>query len=119
MKSKNTRVNLDPKDIHAIISALGLVASSDSGNATQNMVNETSCKTAFRKLSTNQLTFTPNELRVIYVSLGFALDLISGIPNPYVSMDELEPDWQAELKQNYFIYNRLYPVFEKLTDRFD
>lgn len=104
---------LTSSDIDAILCALDLVSATKSGNYNQDFLNALNCKSASQKLLLRSTTFSDNELRVIFVGIGFALDLITGANNPLISMDELDLEWQNDLKKNFFAYNRLYPYFQK------
>lgn len=109
MKTQNFRLNIDLKDVDAVICALDLVANIDADSAFQNQLNYQNCLSVVHKLRSGVRFFTLNEVRVICVGISTALDLISGSVNPFISMEELDPEWQAQLRRNLFVYNKLFP----------
>ena len=103
-------LDLRPGEPYALLCALDLIATSDTGSVGQNQINFTSCKTTVEKLKRGIFDFTANERRVIECSVATAVDLLSGFHNEYVSWDELDSDWQNDLRKNVFTYMRLLNV---------
>lgn len=114
MKRHSIPINIDPDDVPAVICALDLVANMNTDGPFQKQLNFHNCQSVVIKLRSGIRNFTLNEARVLCVGITTALDLIAGVENPYISMAELEPEWQSELKKNLFVYTRLYPVFTSI-----
>lgn len=112
------RVSLSNSDVQAINCALPLVSYAITDTPEQAMLNTLNCESAAVKLSKHNMVMTANEYRVVYIAIGIALDILSGAPLDYLEDFDLDPNWKAELSKNFFAYNRLYPQFEKLMDRF-
>lgn len=113
-QNKKSDLELRPGDIHAILSALPLVANAETGDIILDRVNLLACQTAAEKLTRRKQDFTANETKVVYLAIGGALDVIEGKQDSFVSSCEVDAEWLAELKQNFFIYNRLFPLFAAL-----
>lgn len=107
------------KDADAIICALNLVVNIPANTQEQERLNFFNCNVVAQKLRTKNLSFTSNEWRVIYVGVGIALDLLSGVCNPDISLDELEPEWSTDLKRYFLAYNRLYPHLSQLVENIE
>lgn len=117
MKRKNkNKIVLTDDDISAILCALPLVMNADADTVEQTQLNRTCCEIAANKLMSKALKFSSNEIRVIFVAIGFALDYISGVKNEYLMQFEIDAEWKSELMKNLFTYNRLYPYFDKLSE---
>lgn len=114
----NNKLDLElrPSDVQAILSALALVANAETGDVFQDRANFLACKTAGEKLAHKKRDFTANEARVMYLAIGGALDVIEGRQDSFVSPQDVDADWLAELKQNFFTYNRLFPHFSALFE---
>lgn len=105
--------NFSATEVEAILCALDLVANTSTGTDEQDKLNFYNCAVSAQKLRSGVFTFTANELRVIHVGIEFAIDLLSGVGNEYISLDELAPQWRSDLQKNFIIYNRLAPIFSE------
>lgn len=112
-KPKNTgkRISLSPDDVDAILCALPLVADADVDSPMQARLNRLSCNAAANKLTTGSSALSAEDLRVISVAIDFALDVISGTGNEFVSTSDIDAEWLADLSKYLFVYNRLRSVF--------
>lgn len=119
MKPKKicNNIKLSPGDIDAIICALPLVANADAGSPEQTMQNQFFCETVVNKLLSKVSAYSADELRVISVAIDFALDVLSGHGNEFVSMADIDADWRQDLSQYLFAYNRLKVHFADLMLR--
>ena len=109
---------LKPEDISAILCALPLVQNITTDNSEQTLLNRTCCDIAAKKLMDGNLSFHYNEIRVMFVAVGFALDLLTGTENPFLSNASVSDSWKSRLTKYLFNYNRLYPYFEELSQKF-
>lgn len=71
-------LKLSGSDIEAILAALPIVENTPAATPAQQMLNHLSCQGARRKLQERRKDFTPNELRVIAVSVCYASEFLSG-----------------------------------------
>lgn len=113
-KTPGNRFSLSSSDVAAIICALPLVAGANVGDFVQAARNRAACDSAAAKLNGGVGGFSREELRVMYVAVDFALDVISGAGNAYISPDSIDGEWRAELSGHLFSYNRLRPYFSGL-----
>lgn len=114
MNSHAIRIDIAPNDVEAVICTLDLVVHMNTADVFQKQLNFHNCQSVVGKLRSGIRRFTLNEARVLCVGISTAIDLISGTQNPYISMGDLEPEWQAELKKNLFVYTKLYPTLTNI-----
>lgn len=102
---------LTPDDIETLIKTLSVMLLNDFGfedSDEQSAVNNLLCTSSIQKLSSGIKDFQPDEIRVMYVSLLLADNILKG----YTSAD----DESKQLIQPYiFSINKLLPVFDKCT----
>lgn len=114
-----SNVSLTKQDVDPILCALELVINAEADSLAQNQLNFYNCNVVSQKLRAGIFEFTPNEWRVIFVGVGFALDLLSGVGTPYISFKDLDVEWQNDLKGYTLTYNRLYPILAEAVRRFE
>ena len=119
MKNKKSKaqiphLNFSADDSAALLCALPLLANTDVGDFVQNKRNRAACYSAAEKLSGGISGFSSQELRVMYIAVEFALAVIGGTGNIYISPSDVDSEWRAELSRHLFSYNRLRPFFSRL-----
>ena len=119
LKRIRNNIQFKPGDVEAILCALPLVSLAQADTIQQTQLNQLNCKTASEKLMANVHTYTANELRVMAVAIGFALDILRGTGNEIISTSDVDPDWKAELSKNLFVYTCLQPLFDDLITRIE
>lgn len=116
---KNYIPQLSNSDVHAIATALQLIPFCHTDSLAQFYRNQMAAESSLSKLTNHVATFSAEELRVISVSIGFALDCISGQGNEFLDVAEVGAELRAELGKNFFVYNRLFPHFAQLIDEIE
>lgn len=112
------KIHFNSGDVEALICALPLVALAEADTPSQTQLNVFCSETAAQKLAARITVFTADELRVTDAAIGFAIDIIKGTGNEFISIYDVDPDWKAELSKNVFVYARLKPAFDDLIDCF-
>ncbi len=113
-KTQPPHFSLSSDDVAALLCALPLVDGADVGDLVQAERNRASCNSAFAKLNGKVGGFSHDELRVMYVAVDFALTVIGGVGNAYISPADIDGEWRAELAKHLFSYNRLRSFFSEL-----
>lgn len=113
--TKNRIPHLSNDDVKALLVALPLVSISDPGTLEQYHRNQMAVESATNKFLNNNVSFTADEIRVIFVAIGFALDYLSNRCDVPFDPSEIDSEWKSELSKNFFAYSRLYPYFEAVA----
>ena len=115
MKHTTNRIpHLSSDDVNALLVALPLVSISDPGSLEQYHRNQIAVESVTSKFLNNRSIFTADEIRVTFVSIGFALDYLSGHCDLPFDPTEIDAEWKSNLSKNFFAYSRLYPYFESV-----
>lgn len=129
-KPKSYNTHLRFSDAEAILCSLPLVEQIPADSPAQELRNSAAARSASEKLLAmidrsvapsrnipNQVLLTPEEIRVVLTAIGFALDFISGVDTGF-SFD-VDSDHKKGLSKNYFVLNRLYPIFDDLVEKIE
>ncbi len=119
MNHANNDFKLTRNDFDAIITALPLVANANIGYPEEIKHDQFVCECIVNKLLAHVLTYSAEEIFLISDAIGAALDYLTGIPNDYLSMSNIDDGWKNELSQYLFTYNRLYPYFDNLSNELE
>lgn len=110
MKNYPFSYQLTSSDQIAILCVLPLVSEIETNSEQQALRNTISSENASQKIIRHQTNFSPDELRVMFVAIDYALYLISN--NAFNDELDIEPEWETEIRNHFFTLNRLYSIFE-------
>ena len=103
--------SFSPADVAAVLASLPLTSYVPT-NAAVRHANAVLCESAAEKLSSGSSAITPNEFRMVALSVAIARDVLSGSPDWEVS----EEDRRA-ISPHFFTLNRLAAQFDPILDR--
>lgn len=117
-KKVKNKINFQAGDVSALLCALPLVSYPEAETPEQTELNTVCCETAAKKLAAGAHAYSANELRVMAIAIEFALDILKGTGNEFISVYEIDSEWKTDLSKHFFTYNRLKPGFDALMDEF-
>lgn len=108
-KPNETYVHITPADLSAISAALPLVLAYQAETPTQQSINVALASSVSEKISSGNLSFSPEEQRIITFAVYSAQQYLAGhLPGVF---PDLTADEVSDLRRNLFAYNRLVPIF--------
>ena len=111
---KNNNIHLSRSDVDAILLALRIVPYADYETSTAQLdLNCLLAESVAQKLICHNAKLTPNETRLVGVSVIIARDYLSGIKDI-----EIPADIESDLRPFFFNYNRLAPLYEDVLHHY-
>lgn len=100
----------------AILTALPLIREISIPNPVNAELFYICAETAEKVLNSNELFFSPGEVRTISAAVSCAVLICEGKPNEFISSVSDTNAWKETLSRHYFVLKKLDPVLGRFCE---